>query len=87
MGRLSSEREEKERPDDGGRKKRKPNVWHFRDSDSLRRIKCELRSQFSRFSLFSTAQKKSQLTTNIWYYVRVGRRQHSKLFDLACSFS
>jgi hypothetical protein len=44
MGRLSSEREEKECPDDGGRKKWKPNVWHFRDSDSLRRIKCELRS-------------------------------------------
>lgn len=87
-GRLSSERKEKERADDGGREKWKPNVWHFKDSDSLRRIKCELRSRFSWFSLFSTAQKKwLQLATNIWYYVRVGRRQHSKLFDLACSFS
>ncbi|MBR0829831.1 hypothetical protein JQ596_30310 [Bradyrhizobium manausense] len=45
-GGLSSEREEKERADDGGREKWKPNVRHFMDSDSLRRIKCELRSQF-----------------------------------------
>jgi len=35
---LSSERNEEECADDGGREKWKPNVWHFRDSDSLRRI-------------------------------------------------
>jgi hypothetical protein len=57
QGGLSSERKKKECADDGGREKWKPNVWHFKDSDSLRRIKCAPRSQFSWFSLFSTAQK------------------------------
>lgn len=43
-GRLSSERKKKECADDGGREKWKPNVRHFRGSDSLRRIKCAPRS-------------------------------------------
>ncbi|MGY3363915.1 hypothetical protein ACVWZL_001040 [Bradyrhizobium sp. GM2.4] len=71
-GGLSSERQEKECSDDGGREKWKPNVRHFRDSDSLRRIKCELRSYFFWFSLFSTAQTEVAATRNEYlrYYVR-----------------
>lgn len=71
-GGLSSERKEKECADDGGREKWKPNVRHFRDSDSLRRIKCELRSYFFWFSLFSTAQTEVAATRNEYlrYYVR-----------------
>lgn len=56
-GRLSSERKKKECADDGGREKWKPNVWHFNDSDSLRRIKCELRSQFSWFSILHSSKE------------------------------
>lgn len=43
-GRLPSECEKEEYADDGGREKWKPNVRHLKDSDSMRRIKCELRS-------------------------------------------